>query len=311
MRFAVVGTGGVGGYFGGKLARNGEDVWFVARGAHLEAMRKIGLRIKSTEGNYSIPPGTMTDRMEDIGPVDVILFCVKAYDTDHTLQSLSPLLKDGTVIISLQNGIDNEEKIGQALPGIPVYGGVVYIYSTVSAPGEVTETGGPKTLIFGPLPPGGKTALPGEILDRMIRAGIKASLSDHIVMELWRKFIFIAAVGGLTAMTRLPLGEILAVDETSRLLRAAMTEADALGRAVKAGVDPAFIDHVFATLKRVDTKTYSSMYHDLMHGKPLEIEAFSGSVVRLGTRFGISTPVHNVIYAALLPHHLRHVKDKA
>ena len=308
MKFAVVGTGGVGGYFGGKLAKNGEDVWFLARGAHLDAMRANGLHINSFEGNWSIPPGNLTDNHADAGVVDVVLFCVKSYDTESAARQLAPMLSDETIIISLQNGVDNEQKIQDAIPCGIVFGGVSYIYATITAPGVVTHTVGPTKVVFGDLQErsGNISSKAAAILQAMTHAGIVAILADDIELELWKKFIFIAAVGGMTALTRLTLGEILAVNETREMLADAMRETEALARAKRVNLPPQFTEQVFEILKRYDNNSRSSMYHDLVHNKRIEIEAFSGTIVRYGAALGIPTPVHRAIYAALLPYHLKH-----
>ena len=313
MKFAVIGTGGVGGYFGGKLASAGNDVWFLARGAHLAAMHANGLHVMSSGGEFTVPPATITGNAGDVGPVDVVLFCVKSYDTESAAHLLGPLLRTETIVISLQNGIDNEEKIRAIITAGTVYGGVAYIYSTVTAPGEVTETGGPKKIIFGSLNAARAADDPRgrEILDVVTRAGVSAELSPDITTALWKKFIFISSVGGITALTRLTLGEILAVDETRAMLAAAMREARDVAMASDVVIEEGFLDSIFETLKRFDNNTRSSLYYDLIHRKPMEVEALSGTVVRLGQRLNVATPTHRAVYASLLPHHLRHLQERS
>ncbi len=308
MKFAVIGTGGVGGYFGGMLAKSREDVWFLARGNHLEAMRSHGLRINSFEGSWVVPPGQFTDHCSDIGSVDVVLFCVKSYDTELAAQQLPSLLSDSTVIISLQNGVDNEEKIERVIPRGKVFGGVSYIYSTITAPGEITHTVGPTKIVFGAFKKSDETTLQRakEILDSMLKAGVNASIPENIQTEIWKKFIFISSVGGMTALTRLTLGEILAVDVTKEMLADAMRETEAVGRAKDVSIPQNYTEQVLALLKKYDNNSRSSLYHDLAHGRRMEVEAFSGTIVRYGKEHGIPTPVHKAMYAALLPHHLNH-----
>ena len=309
MKFAVIGTGGVGGYFGGMLAKSGVEVWFAARGAHLAVMKAQGLRVMSTGGEFLIPPGRMTGTLAEIGPVDVVLFCVKSYDTVSAAQQLAPLLTDETIIISLQNGVDNEEKIQQSIPRGTAFGGVAYIYSTISAPGVISETGGPKKIVFGPLSRGEAGAQRGKhILDLMLAAGIDATLTDDIPAALWGKFIFISAVGGLTALTRLTLGEILAVEASRSLLADAMRETLSIARARGILIEDDFIGTIFETLKKFDNNSRSSLYYDLAHDKPMEIEALSGTVVRYGMQCGVTTPIHATIYACLLPYDLKHAQ---
>ncbi len=307
MKFCIIGTGGVGGYFGAKIARSGtEEVWFIARGAHLEAMRTSGLRITATDEQFVIPPGRMSDRFADVGPCDVVLVCVKAYDTESVARRLGPLLARHTIVISLQNGVDNEETIARLIPAGRVFGGIAYIYSTITAPGQISETGGPRMIVFGPLEKGAaaqdQDAI--RILSCMRKAGIQAAVSADIRSELWKKFVFISAVGGLTALSRLTLGEILAVGPTCRLLQDAMREGVEVARAAGAVIEPDFVETTFRKLERYDNATRSSMYYDLSHGKPLEVEALSGAVVRYGRESGIHTPIHATLYAALLPYHL-------
>jgi len=308
MKFVVMGSGGVGGFFGGKLARGGQEVWFVARGEHLKAMQAAGLRIESSEGNYTIPPGRITGRTEDAGPADVILICVKSYDTESATRQLIPIVKHDTIVISLQNGVDNEEKMKKILPTGIVYGGVALIYATITTPGVVTETGGPKKLTFGPLShPAGMDDERGKtVLNSMIGAGINAEYTLDIHSALWKKFIFITAVAGLTTITRLTLGEILSVSETRRLLVDAMREVELIAKAKGARIEPGFMDMIFQTLRNFENNTHSSLYYDLMHQKPMEIEALSGIVVRYGAELDIPTPINKTIYAALLPYHLKH-----
>lgn len=308
MKCAVIGTGGVGGYFGGTLARNGAEVWFVARGAHLDAMRRNGLRIVSVDGEWSVPPERITGDTSRAGPVDVVLFCVKSYDTESAAASLAPLLSDSTIIISLQNGVDNEEKIARAIPRGVVFGGVSYIYATITAPGVVTHTIGPTRILFGPLVPQPDSVMKraSAALEAMTSAGLNATLTDDIRTEIWKKYVFIAAVGGMTALTRLPLGDILAVEASRNMLADAMNEAYAIGKAKGAALPDGFVEQIFDILKKYDNNSRSSLYHDLANGRRMEVDAFSGTIIRHGNDLGIATPVHRAIYAALLPHHLKH-----
>jgi 2-dehydropantoate 2-reductase len=308
MRFAVIGAGGVGGFFGAVLASAGEDVMFTARGPHLAAMKREGLHVISPRGEMRVPPARCVGSPAEIGPVDTVFFCVKSYDTERAASDLAPLLGPATVIISLQNGIDNEEKLGRSLPGRIIFGGVAYVYSTITRPGEVSVAGGPAKIVFGPFagapPEHRRRAM--EIRDICAHAGITAEVSDDIIAALWEKFIFITGAGGITALTRLTLGEILAVDQSRDLLADAMRETESVARARSVRIEEHYLDRVFGTLERFDNKTRSSLYYDLVHGKPLEIEALAGTVVRYGTALGIPTPVNRAVYAALLPYHIHH-----
>lgn len=310
MRYVIMGSGGIGGFFGGRLAQAGEEVWFVARGKHLEAMKQRGLQINSTAGSFTVQPGTMTDDLSAIGRADVILFCVKAYDTESAARQLSPILHDKSLVIPLQNGIDNSEKIAKNIAGGTVYGGVAYISSRITAPGEITEVGGFQRIVFGPLEKHA-ASIANDVHEAFIRAGIKSQLQDDIKKELWRKLIFIASMGSMTALSRLTHGEILASPRLIALVFDAMREIHAI--AVKLGIDIEPVDEarVLEGLKRFNDDTRSSMYFDLAAGKPMEIEALNGTVVRLGEQLGVPTPIHRVMYSVLLPHHLKHVKQSA
>jgi 2-dehydropantoate 2-reductase len=312
MRFAVIGTGGVGGYFGAKLAAGGVDVVFTARGMHGEALRTTGLRVISTEGTTVVPPSHFVRSASDIGPVDVVLVCVKTYDSDAVARELAPALQPGTVILSLQNGIDNDRVWRAAFPRCHVFGGIAYIYASITRPGEVTERGGPKKLAFGPFPDAAPELArrAAQILDVITGTGIAAEIPPDIVTALWKKFIFITGAAGISALTRLTLGEILAVDETRTLLAETMRETDAVARARGVSIEPGYLDYVFATLRGFDNATRSSLYNDLAHGKPMEIDALAGTVVRLGAAAGIPTPINRMIYAALLPYHLMHSRNR-
>jgi 2-dehydropantoate 2-reductase len=308
MKFAIIGTGGVGGYFGGKLAKSGEDVWFLARGKHLDAMRANGLHINSFEERWVVPPGKITDTPAEIGVADAVLFCVKSYDTETAASRLSEVLSDSTIIISLQNGVDNEEKIQRKIPRGRVLGGVSYIYSTITAPGVITHTVGPTKIVFGELSKTDEatTLRKREILDAMVKARINATFSSDIQSEIWKKYVFIAAVGGMTALTRLTLGEILAVPAAKEMLSDAMRETDAIGRKRGVNLPVNFVEQIFNILKSYDNNSRSSLYHDLVNGRRMEVEAFSGTIIRLGKELNIPTPVHRAIYAGLLPYHLKH-----
>ncbi len=310
-RFLIVGAGGVGGFFGGKLAKAGNNVWFLARGNHLGAIKKHGLQIHSTDGNWIVPPGQMTDTPADAGVADVIFVCVKSYDTEVVARQIIPNVGEETLIVSLQNGVDNEEKIKALIPKGEVLGGVAFIYATITRPGVITETGGIKKLTFGLFDSSGQKVQEAELLLRILQdAGISAEHTPDITTALWRKFIFITAVAGLTAMTRLTLGEILAVEPSSRLLRAAMIEAFTVANARGVKLEEDFVEKTLGILEEMKGDTHSSLYYDLMHGKPMEVEALSGTILRYGRMLKVETPVHETIYASLLPHHLRHVAKR-
>jgi 2-dehydropantoate 2-reductase len=310
MRFLVMGAGGIGGFFGAMLANAGEDVWFVARGPHYEAMKQHGLQIVSTVGSFTVPPATIVQDPSSVGQTDIVLFCVKSYDTESAAEQLTEVVDEKSLVISLQNGVDNVEKISRHIPRTKVYGGAAYISSRITAPGQITEVGSFQRIVFGPM---GRAAHPSaeDVHARLVRAGIKCTLVDDIRMELWRKLIFIASMGSLTALSRLNHGDIVRNPQTRALMFDAMREVQAV--AVKQGVSVEPVDEprVLEGLKRFSDDTRSSMYFDLMSERPMEIEALNGTVVRLGEQLGIPTPIHRMIYAVLLPYHLRHAEQHA
>lgn len=308
MKFLVLGSGGIGGYFGAKLANAGNDVWFVARGKHLEAMKQHGLIVRSAQEAFTVSSQKISGNVADAGIVDVVLFCVKSYDTESAARQLIPALGKDSIIICLQNGIDNEGKIQHIIPTGTVYGGVAYIYSTITAPGEITRAEGPAKIIFGPLD-NTVNERSRSIHDIFQKAGINADLSSNIESELWKKFIFITGASGVTALTRLTLGELLVNAETRKLIRNAMEETQAVARAKNISLDPHLIDSFFETLAKFKNDTRSSLYYDLAHGKPMEVEALAGTVVKLGELLSIPTPIQKTIYASLLPYHRKHVSS--
>jgi 2-dehydropantoate 2-reductase len=310
MKFIVLGSGGVGGYFGARLYRAGEQVRFIARGAHLEAMKSRGLRVVSRGESFLVPPSAAAGSLTEVEPADVILFCVKSYDTEATAKLLAPVLHAGSVVISLQNGVDNEEKIKRNIPTGRVFGGVAYIYASITRPGEVMESGSPRKIQFAPLPGGSEEdrAHARVIRDACVKAGIDAEVPEDIAVALWKKFIFITGAAGITALTGLTLGEVLEVAPTRRLMIDAMHETEAVARARKIPLEPGFLTAMVESLSKFDPGTRSSLYHDLAHEKPMELEALAGAVVRYGEAAGVPTPIQRTIYASLLPYHLRHTQ---
>lgn len=305
MRFVVMGAGGIGGFFGATLARAGEDVWFVGRGKHFDAMQSEGLRVTSTVGNIVVTPSQIVQDPARIGNADAVLFCVKSYDTEIAARQLSPILNEQSLLISLQNGVDNAEKIAAILPRCSTYPGAAYISSRITAPGHITETGGFQRIVFGPMS-GQANSKAVEVADRLARAGIKSQLSPNIQKDLWQKLIFIASMGSLTALSRLTHGEIIGNPKTRALMFDAMREIQSVALRLGIDADPVDEARVLEGLKRFSDDTRSSMYFDLMAGKPMEVEALNGTVVRLGERVGVPTPIHRVIYSILLSYHLKH-----
>jgi 2-dehydropantoate 2-reductase len=301
MGMAVIGAGGTGGYFGGLLARAGEDVTFIARGAHLEALRARGLTLESRLAGTFTVPVQATDDPSEVGPVDLILFCVKTYDTDAAAESIRPLIRPDTMLLSLQNGIDNEERIARVAGHTSAIGAVAYVSSAIKAPGVVAQTSGPGKIIFGELS-GGESARTERLRDVLQRAGITAEVHPDIRVVLWQKFLFISAFSGVTTVTRLPIGTILADSVTHALFRGTVEEAEAVARASGIDLPADCVEQAMATAAAAEPWARGSLYHDLAGGRRLELEGLNGEVVRRGREHGIETPLNFAIYAALRPY---------
>jgi 2-dehydropantoate 2-reductase len=301
MRMAVIGAGGTGGYFGGLLARAGEDVTFMARGAHLEALRTRGFTLESRLAGTFTVPVQATDDPSEVGPVDLILFCVKTYDTDAAAESIRPLIRPDTMLLSLQNGIDNEERIARVAGHTSAIGAVAYVSSAIKAPGVVAQTSGPGKIIFGELS-GGESARTERLRDVLQRAEITAEVHPDIRVVLWQKFLFISAFSGVTTVTRLPIGTILADSVTHTLFRGTVEEAEAVARASRIDLPADCVEQALATAAAAEPWARGSLYHDLAGGRRLELEGLNGEVVRRGREHGIETPLNFAIYAALRPY---------
>jgi len=301
MRIAVIGAGGTGGYFGGLLARAGQDVTFIARGTQLEALRTRGLTVESRLAGTFTVPVSATDDPSEIGPVDLILICVKTYDTDSAAKRIRPLIRPETMLLSLQNGIDNEERIARATGHTSEIGAVAYVTSTIKAPGVVAQTSGPGKIIFGELS-GGASARTERMREVLQKAGITAEVHPDIRVVLWQKFLFICAFSGITAVTRLPIGTILADSVTRALFRGTSEEVEALVRAGGIDLPTDCVEQAMATAAAAEPWAHGSLYHDLAGGRRLELEGLNGEVVRRGREHGVSTPLNFAIYAALRPY---------
>lgn len=300
MKILVMGSGGVGGYFGAKLARAGEAVTFVARGAHLNAIRTQGLRIKSRVEGELVATAPATEDASEAGPVDLILFCVKSFDTEAAARALGSAVGPETAILSLQNGVDNEEKIRAIAGPDHVLGGVAYLFATIESPGVIFHSLSGR-IVFGELD-GSETLRAWRIRDTLARAGIPVELSPQIQRLLWEKYLFIVAQSGMTALTRCPIGVIRSVPETRRMYRLIVEELATLAKAAGVPLLPSAADAVMMATDNLTPTAYSSLHYDLTHGKRLELEALQGHAVRLGERLGIPTPVCSAVYAVLKPY---------
>jgi 2-dehydropantoate 2-reductase len=301
LRFAVMGSGGVGGYFGARLAAAGYDVSFVARGPHLEALRARGLAVRSPLGDLQLATAQATDDTAGVGVVDVVLVAVKLYDVEAAARQCLPLVGPRTLVVSFLNGIDSEDVLASTIGRGHVAGGVARISANIAEPGVIDHHGRFASLEFGELEGGGSERMQ-RLLAACTGAGIKARVCDDIVAAIWHKFIFLASFAAVTALTRLPFGPIRRHPPTFALLERAVAEAAAVGlaRGVVLGADPA--GDAMRVVHGLDDGIKASMLVDLERGKPLELDYLSGAVVRLGRELGVATPVHEIAAAALAPY---------
>lgn len=297
MKIGVMGTGGVGGYFGGLLARSGSDIHFIARGKHLRALQDEGLELVTNHGNFRVRIHA-TAEADEIGPVDLLLFCVKSHDTDEAAQLAEPMVVEETVVLSLQNGIDNVDKLSVHFGREKVMGGTAYIESTIASPGVIAHTGKPGRLVFGELN-GERTARAEAVLDVFLKAGIDAELTTRIHEVLWSKFLFICGVHGVSTLSRSTLGLVLASPETRDLLEDVMREVETLARKRGIALEDDVVRQSMELAQSYNKRFKCSMLRDLEWHRPMEIEALNGMVVRLGKEAGIQTPLNQVIYACL------------
>ena len=301
MRIAVIGTGGIGGPYGASLAKAGADVTFVARGAHLAAMRENGLRIEGDRGETHIRPAQATDDIASIGTVDVILFCVKLWDVEPAAEQLRAIIGPQTAVIPLQNGIDAAERLIRILGDVAVMGGMAFVTGTIVAPGVIRQTGSYQRMTFGELD--GQISERGQrVRDLCEAAGFEAVLSPDIMVPVWEKFILLVPLSGLNALTRLPLGKWRRDPDLLALYEAALRETVAVGLAEGIRLPPDSIDETLAMMRSMPAHHTTSMGNDLLRGNRLELPWFAGKVVELGRRHGIPTPVNGFVYAALKPY---------
>ncbi|MBY0334675.1 MAG: 2-dehydropantoate 2-reductase [Acetobacteraceae bacterium] len=301
MRIAILGTGGIGGPLGASLAAAGHDVAFLARGAHLAAMRADGLRITGDRGETLIRPARATDDPAAIGPVDLVLVCVKLWDVEAAGAACRPLIGSETAVIPLQNGVDAAERLVPILGAAHVLGGLAMVTGSIVAPGVIRQTGTHHRVAFGRLD-GAATLRERRIEAAARAAGIDAVLAPDIGRARWEKFILLTAIAGLCALARVPLGAVRADPDLAALHEAAMREALAVGLAEGVALDEAALEPGRAFLRDQPDGLTPSMLVDLRAGRRLELPWLNGRVVALGAAHGIAVPVNGTIHAALKPH---------
>jgi 2-dehydropantoate 2-reductase len=301
MRFAVVGAGGVGGYFGGRLAQAGESVAFVARGPHLEALKRDGLRVESVAGDFEVRPVEVAEAPEAIGAVDTVLVCVKAWQVAAAAASLGPLLGPETVLVPLQNGVEAADDLAAVLGPQRVLGGLCKIVSYLVAPGWVRHAGVAPRIELGERQGGPSARVAGlrAILERCV--GLSVGTPDDIEVALWEKFLFIAPVSGIGAATRMPVGVVRSDPDARRLLEEAMREVVAVARSRGVALRDDVVERTMRYVDALPPDATASMQRDLIDGRPSELDQQTGAVVRLARAAGTPVVVHDVLYALLAP----------
>lgn len=302
MRTAVIGAGGIGGYLGALLARGGADVLLVARDAHLEALRSRGLTLESQLfGTFTVRPPA-TGEAGNSGPVDLVLFCVKTYDLAAAAHQHRGLVGPETVVIPVQNGIDVAEHLGAILGTDRILGGLTYVAGSLLEPGRVQQRGTARELVFGELS-GQLSGRAEEVAEFLAAHGVPVDLRSDITQVLWQKFVVICATAGVLAVTRLPLGPVLACPEAAELMRGVMEEVAAVARRRGVKLDATVVETLLRFLRQTMAPgVRSSQLTDLEAGRPLELEFLNGAAVRLGRESGVPTPLNYALYAALKPY---------
>lgn len=304
MHIVVFGTGGVGGYFGGRLAQAGEYVTFIARGDHLQAMLANGLTVESINGDFTVKPAVATDDISKVKDVDIVLICVKTWHINQAAQSIKPVLGQNTIVIPLENGVEAPSLLSEALGEEHVMGGLCRIASRITSPGHIHHSGIEPYIAFGELDnrPSSRSQ---DLLKRFLKAGVKAEIPDDIRVALWKKFLFISAVSGIGAVTRVPMGLFRAQPGSRQMLENVLNECYSLAVAQGVGLPADSVADTLAYIDSLPLNTMASMQRDIMAGSPSELEAQNGAIVHMGQALHIPTPVNSFIYYSLLPQELQ------
>jgi 2-dehydropantoate 2-reductase len=304
MRVAVFGSGGVGGYFGGRLAQAGEEVIFIARGEHLEAIRGKGLRVDSLNGDFIIRPAQANDDPKRVGEVDVVLAGVKAWQVPEAALAMQPMVGEDTFVVPLENGVDAPTQLAAVLGSEHVLGGMCQISAFIEAPGHIRHVGLNPYVAFGELDRQ-RSERAEKLREAFERAHVNAEVPDDIHISMWEKFLFIAAISGVGAVTRAPVGISRSIPETRQLLEQAMQEIVAVARARKVMLSDDAVARKMAFVDSLPPSVTASMQRDIIDGRKSELGSQNGAVVRMGLEAGIPTPVNTYLYYSLLPQELR------
>jgi len=305
MKFAIFGTGGVGGYFGGRLAQADQDVTFIARGKHLSAIIESGLRVDSIGGDFLVNPAKATDSPQSIGEVDCVVVATKAWQLTESIQQIKPLVGERTTILPLLNGMEHMDLLLDAYGSDHVLGGFCGISSFIARPGHITHVASKPFIAFGEL-----NRQKSERIRKLQNVfssldGINVVVPEDIHVSMWEKFTFICSVSGLGAVTRQPFGVFRKIPESRAMLKASVEEAVCIGRAKGINLPSDMVDAMMQHIDGFPEGMFASMQKDIMEGRPSELEAQTGAVIRMGRDLGIPTSTHGFIYASLLPMELK------
>jgi 2-dehydropantoate 2-reductase len=300
MKIGVMGTGGVGGYYGALLAQRKHDVIFIARGAHLRAIQANGLLVKTPSGDLLIKPAHATDKPAKVGSVDLVLFCTKTYDTVPAAEQAKPLVGPTTTVVSLQNGIDAHEQIGKVIGAEHVIAGVTGIISRVDSPGIIRFESKVPWIAVGELD-GRRTPRVEAVCSAFDETGVEIEISENIMGDLWEKLVLVAPLFGFGSLTRLPVDLYRSVPETRVLITRLMQETAAVAAADHVTLDPLVVENTLARVDQLPPLWKSSMQRDVEAGRSSELEATIGAICRKGSELGVATPVAAMVYGALLP----------
>ena len=294
MKIVVVGAGGVGGYFGARLAASGSEVTFVARGAHFEAIKARGLRVYSPRGDLHLPKVAVVERMDELDSADIVIVAVKLWDTESVAGNLVPIAAQGTAILSLQNGIDKDDVFRRYVPPESVLGGCCYISASILEPGVIRHAGSIQRIVFGEYN-GEKSPRAVNFLEACHHASIDVEITDTIERVIWEKFVFLVGLSGATTSMRQSIGPILANPQTRAFLLDLMREVVAVGLSCGVNLDKEYAEERLAFCDTLPASMTSSMYHDLDEGRRLELPWLSGAVSRLAHENGLSAPLNRAV----------------
>ena len=302
MRIAMMGSGGVGGFFGGRLANTGCDVTFIARGKHLEALRRNGLTIENeAQGNIHVPKVHATDDPATVGPVDYVILSVKLWDTESAARAVRPMVGPDTAVLSLQNGVIKDDILKSVLEPRNLMGGVAYVATTIARPGVIRQTGTMQRIVIGEHD--GRASVRAKALhEALLRSGVKAELSEDVRRAIWEKYVFLVGLSATTTTMRRSIGPIRENPQTRAFLLEIMREVVAVGRALGVAIPEDYAETRLAFAEGLPADMTSSMHHDLERGNRLEVAWLSGGVVELGRKAGVATPANRAVCDILALH---------